>query len=257
MVTTPSLYALPYDSPRFEDCAFYHAMEIPGHGLVGGADWDLRGGEEAYLGHVELAGRRVLEIGPASGFLTFYMESCGAEVVAVELAPDVDWDIVPHASLDIDRIRTERAQGMGCLRNGFWFAHERFASRAKVYYSSAYDLPPALGHFEVAVMASVLLHTRDPLSVVEGCARLADRIVITDLHFPELDGSPVSRFVPTADSGNWDLWWQLSPDLLVRFLQVMGFDRTTVTFHEQRFVANPTETPLPLFTVVASRSRQT
>ena len=53
-------------------------MEIPGHGLVTG-QWDLRGGVDDYLGKVAFAGQRVLEIGPASGFLTFEMEKRGAE----------------------------------------------------------------------------------------------------------------------------------------------------------------------------------
>src|SRR5215208_3579534 len=90
-----------------DDCHFYHWMEIPGHGLVGG-DWDLRGAEAEYLGHVALAGLRVLEIGPASGGLTFHMESQGAEVVAVELPPGGGWDTVPH----VDR-RCPRARGLG------------------------------------------------------------------------------------------------------------------------------------------------
>lgn len=87
--TSDGLYARPRRVASVEECHFYHAMEIPGVGLVG-EDWDLRGGEDDYLGHVELEYRRVLVIGPASGFLTFFMESRGADVVAVELAPDLE-----------------------------------------------------------------------------------------------------------------------------------------------------------------------
>ena len=56
-----------------EDCDFYHMVDIPGHGLVKG-QWDLRGREADYLGAVPLNGRSVLEIGPASGHLSFWME---------------------------------------------------------------------------------------------------------------------------------------------------------------------------------------
>jgi hypothetical protein len=35
-----------------------------------------------YLGHVELRGKRILEIGPASGFLTVEMEKRGALLAA-------------------------------------------------------------------------------------------------------------------------------------------------------------------------------
>jgi O-methyltransferase len=227
-------------------------MDVPGHGTVGDA-WDLRGGEAEYLGDVQLDGRRVLEIGPASGFLTFHMESRGAEVVAIELGPDTDWDIVPHAGLDLDSIRVERRQVMEQLRNGFWFAHERFESNARVHYGSAYELPQELGRFDVAVLGSVLLHTRDPLRILENCARLADRLVITELHVSELAGGPVAQLYPSAESTQWDTWWSFSPDLVVRFLEVLGFGDVTVTYHDQRYVNAGGEMSIPLFTVVAER----
>ncbi len=66
-----------------EDCHFYHTMEVPGYGVIEG-DWDLRAGVDAYLGGVSFANQRVLEIGPASGLLTFEMEKRGAAVVCVE-----------------------------------------------------------------------------------------------------------------------------------------------------------------------------
>ena len=248
-----ALYATPRRVARVEDCRFYHSMEIPGHGVVSG-DWDLRRSEDSYLGGVDLAGRRVLEIGPASGFVTYHMESRGAEVVAIELGSDDEWDMVPHAGLDLERIRVERVPVMERLRNGFWFAHERFGSTARVHHGPAYDLPPALGRFDLAVMASVLLHTRDPLRVMEACARRADNLVITDLHVPELDGMPVARFAPEVGSDNWHTWWHLSPELVTRLLAIMGFHELEVSYHEQTHIGGGREIPMPLFTVVASRA---
>ena len=52
------------------DCYFYHTMELPSRGVIEGRDWDLLGRVDEYLGNVDFAGQRVLEIGPASGFLT-------------------------------------------------------------------------------------------------------------------------------------------------------------------------------------------
>lgn len=63
------------------DAKFYHTMKIPGRGLVTGPG-DLRAGLDAYLGRVDYLGRTVLEIGPASGFVTFSLEQRGATVVA-------------------------------------------------------------------------------------------------------------------------------------------------------------------------------
>ena len=252
MASADDLFVRPRHVENIDDCHFYHVMEIPGHGVVG-EQWDLRGSERAYLGDVALQGQRVLEIGPASGFLTFHMEAEGAEVVAVELAPDADWDVVPHARLDVEAIVRDRRPVMDLVRNGFWFAHERYGSAARVHYGSAYDLPEELGHFDVAVLGSVLLHTRDPLRIVEGCARHADTVVITDAHDPSLDGVPLARLVPRPDSAAWDTWWYFSPELFVAFLGVLGLTETKVTFHHQRFVGGEGAMDLPLFTVVARR----
>src|ERR1700722_19381468 len=106
-----------YSSPRTvkpeDERHPYHAMDIPGYGPVLNPLWDLRGSESDYLGHVTLAGKRVLEIGPATGYLSFYMESQGAEVVSVELSPDVSWDVVPDPDTNLDRGSQRREAGRG------------------------------------------------------------------------------------------------------------------------------------------------
>lgn len=70
---------------NIDECFFYHTMDLPGHGVVQG-DWDIRGRESQYLGEVAFRNKRVLEVGPASGQLSFFMEGQGAEVVSVEAA---------------------------------------------------------------------------------------------------------------------------------------------------------------------------
>ncbi|MCX6006791.1 MAG: hypothetical protein NTZ34_05965 [Chloroflexi bacterium] len=58
------LYARPCNISDINACSFYHYMDLPGYGLVGN-QWDLRGKEEDYLGHIKLEGKTVLEIGTA------------------------------------------------------------------------------------------------------------------------------------------------------------------------------------------------
>ncbi len=62
----------------------------------------MRGVDE-YLGKVDFAGQRVLEIGPASGFLTFEMEKRGAEVVSVEVTDEHGWDCCSVSDCEIGR----------------------------------------------------------------------------------------------------------------------------------------------------------
>ena len=78
------IFAAPLNVDNVADCYFYHTMELPGHGVIEGRDWDLRGRVDEYLGKVDFAGQRVLEIGPASGFLTFEMENRGA-IISLKL----------------------------------------------------------------------------------------------------------------------------------------------------------------------------
>jgi len=89
------LYAEPLDSSSPSECFFYHSMTLPDFGEIQG-HWDLRDVAHAYLGNVEFAGKRVLDVGAASGFLTFEMEKRGAEVVSFDLDDGANWDVVPH-----------------------------------------------------------------------------------------------------------------------------------------------------------------
>ena len=89
-----SVFAPPRLVTRLEDCVFYHTQDVPGYGTVPGP-WDLRGHVDEYLGGVTLRGKRVLELGTASGFLCVEMEKRGAEVVAFDLSEDYDCDVVP------------------------------------------------------------------------------------------------------------------------------------------------------------------
>src|SRR6478736_6007586 len=90
----PSVYAPSRRVTQLEDCFFYHTMDVPGYGTIPGP-WDLRGHVDAYLGGVDLRGKRVLELGTASGFVCMEMEKRGAEVVAFDLSEDYDQDLVP------------------------------------------------------------------------------------------------------------------------------------------------------------------
>lgn len=241
-------YAKPWRVSDLDDCYFYHSIDLPESGDIAG-DWDLRPGVDAYLGGIELADRRVLEIGPANGYLTFHMERLGAEVVAVEVSEDFLWDFVPYGSLDMDAVVSERMQVMGRVKNAFWLAHRELGARARVHYGSAYELPDGLGRFDVAMMGAVLLHNRDPLRIVANCAARADHLVIVDSWLPELAGTPLARLEPSCQNASWGTWWRFSPDLFRQFLEVLGFERFALSQHHQRAYGQD----VPLFTLVASR----
>ena len=144
----------PLNVENVADCYFYHTMELPGRGVIEGRDWDLRGRVDEYLGNVDFAGKRVLEIGPASGFLTFEMEKRGADVVSVEVTDEHGWDFVPYPDERLEEVFGPRRIVMQQLKNSYWFSHAALQSKARVYYGDAYNLPAALGEFDIAVMGS-------------------------------------------------------------------------------------------------------
>lgn len=259
-----------YASPRLvdnrEECFFYHTMELPQVGLVQGI-WDLRGGVREYLGGVDVRGKRVLELGPASGFVTFHMEGQGADVVGCDLCETDAWDIVPYAGLDLAAEASRRSKHIRLLNSSFWLSHRLVGSKARIIYGPVYTLPPEAGPFDVAVFGSILLHLRDPFLALQRALSLTrETVVVTDMMsryrprlldaprriLPRKLRRPGMTLVPDYTLGApRDTWWRLDPDIVRHFLGILGFDTVSVTYHKQRFQGRW----LPLFTVVGKRTR--
>jgi O-methyltransferase len=252
------LYEKPWKISSLDECNFYHTTDIPGVGTVEG-QWDLRDAADNYMGGYDFSAKRVLEIGPATGFLTFHIEKTASEVVAVELPMDRDfWNAVPYDSLGLARnrgtewtlVEKQFHDHIKGIRNGFWYCHEKFDSKAKVFHGSSEDLPDALGEFDVVLLASILLHTRSPVSILESCARLVtDTVIITERHHAGLGDGPVCGLAPTAENKAWDTWWIFTPRFFTQFLEILGFSDHQVTFHQQLADGNL----LDMYTVTASR----
>ena len=249
VASNDEIFAAPLKVEDIADCYFYHTMELPGRGVIEGLDWDLRGRVDEYLGKVDFAGQRVLEIGPASGFLTFEMEKRGADVISVEVTDEHGWDFVPYPDAKLEEVFGPRRIVMQQLKNSYWFSHAALQSKARVYYGDAYNLPAALGEFDIAVMGAVLLHCRDPLRIVEQCGKRAKSLIIVDKFHPDLEGAPVCRLAPTAENFLWHTWWHFSTQFFIQFLAVMGFTATGTSTHEQ-YHRGKAHT---LFTIVARR----
>lgn len=248
-MNSSTLFAEPLAAPKFDDCYFYHVMDIPGHGLTTG-QWDLRSGINEYLGHVELNNKRVLEIGPASGFLTFEMEKRGASVVSVETTDDPGWDFVPFSNAVMEPVLQSRRIHMNNLKSSYWFAHHAHQSKARIHYGDVYNLPETIGHFDLSVIASVLLHCNNPLKIVEQCAKRSDSIVIVDFFNPDLEGRPICKLHPNVENNSWDTWWFFSTDFFVQFLKILGFTDIKITTHVQFYMEKSSH---PLFTIVAKK----
>jgi len=221
--------AFPFVEPEgvasVEECSFYHVMDLPGIGTVGD-QWDLRKTIEEYLGRFDFDGKRVLDVGSASGFLTFEMEKRGACVVSFDIVEGAEWNLVPYANPGFDREElVERLrQHISRIKKAYWFAHRLLGSRARACYGDIYDFPAGLGVFDVVNFGMVLPHLRDPFLALESASRLSrEWAIVTHQSMETKD--PLMRFIPDPETCSDPLtWWEISEGCMARMLEVVGFE---------------------------------
>jgi SAM-dependent methyltransferase len=237
------------DKPELADCMFYHSVDLPS-GEQSGL-WDLRGNVDRYLGETDFAGKSVLEIGPASGFLSYHMEQKGAAVTAVEPSMERLWDTVPLESFAIEAWRRDFTQSITGVRSSFWYLHHHHGSKVRLIEADTESLPQSLGRFDIGVLANILLHTRSPISIMENVARhVTDKIIVTELYDANLGELPICRFLPKANIPQVDTWWAFTPAFFKDAFAVMGFAHSKMVVHHQRRQDGEL---IPMFTIVASR----
>ncbi len=234
-----SLLATPRFIDDLADCYFYHTMDLPGFGVVPG-HWDLRGKFDEYIGGVDVGGKSVLDVGTATGFLSFESEKKGARVVSFDMSNGGQQRFLPfkdkpyysnHASWakDYDKYIEK-------WKNAYWLSHRLLKSSAQVYYGDVYELPPELGSFDVAIVGSVLEHLSDPVTALASIARLTKETMI--LATPLLQSEErIARFEPRANNPDHDYtWWTYSVGVYREVLAMLGFSITRIThanyYHE-------------------------
>lgn len=254
--------APPLRPPSLDACYFYHTTAIPGHGTVEG-EWDLAAGIDAYLGHVSFAGKSVLDVGAATGFLSFHIEQAGGAVISYDLSEAQAWDIVPLSGIDAAEHARVRKAHIGAINNGYWLCHAANGSSARMAYGTVYRIDPALGPVDISVLGSILLHLRDPFLALHNALQITrETAIVSDL----LPGAHALSRLASAFSGRtmqfkprfsrnrpWETWWNLPPALVVEFLGVLGFEKTVVTYHSQRLKGRR----MPMYTVVGTRTKPT
>jgi SAM-dependent methyltransferase len=224
------------EGANLDDFVWYHATELPDGTVLPGV-WDLRGHESTYLGGVDFAAKRVLELGPATGYLTFYMERMGAEVVSFEAGFDVSVDTLPVKGEDQpwERLRVMQ-ETIDRNHDAWWYLHRTFGSSAKFVQGNIYDMPGDLGTFDITVVGAILLHLREPWGALSQAAqRTTETMVVTeplqdDLDRPEAN---IMRFSPSAEH-HLTNWWSIYPGAVDSMLGRCGFGKTVTTMHSQR-----------------------
>ena len=233
MSSTGLKFAEPRRVESLEECFFYHTIELPGFGLVRG-QWDLRGRFEEYVGGVEVAGRSVLDVGAATGFLSFEAERRGASrVVSFDMSDVRQQTLLPFKDKlyfqDHERWAELYGREMERWKNAYWLSHRLLGSRAEVFYGSVYEVPPELGRFDVVIVGAVLEHLNDQISALASISRVAKEtiVVVTPLLQTE---ERVARFEPLASNPDYDFtWWTYSAGVYREVFAMLGFRVERIT----------------------------
>jgi hypothetical protein len=95
--------AIPQEVLSVGDCYFYHVVDLPGHGVIDTlSSWDLRGRFSDYLGGFDIRGKSLLDVGAASGFISFEAERMGMgarEVYGFDADSPERLNLVPYSEI--------------------------------------------------------------------------------------------------------------------------------------------------------------
>jgi SAM-dependent methyltransferase len=221
------LFAKPMAVAGVSDCVFYHSMDLPISGSQEG-HWDLRGRFDDYISRISVGGKSVLDVGTASGFLSFEAEKRGAKVVSIDAATAMHWDRVPFTesmhALNYDAWLERAEKYLDDIKRSYWLAHRELKSANRVYYGNAYELPSELGRFDVVIIGQILVHLRDVVRALSSiAARSKDTLVIAEgmIENPE----PVSHWLARAGRPENDYsFWHHSTGLYRELLSILGFE---------------------------------
>jgi SAM-dependent methyltransferase len=238
-MTTEAQKPIAFAEPRYvdhlSDCFFYHTMTLPGFGEVRG-HWDLRGRFDDYVGHLDVKGKSVIDVGTATGFLSFEAETNGAtRVVSFDMAHARQQRFLPFAENRGRREPEVQNIEMEQWKNAYWLCHRLLNSKAEVFYDDIYQLPAELGQFDVALVGSVLEHLSDPISALASICRLVRETIVVVSPLLQTE-ERIARFEGLADQPENDFtWWTYSVGLYREALKMLGFTIDRITEAQYRY----------------------
>lgn len=233
-------------------------MEFP-DGEVIPAAWDIRGRFDDYIGGPAIDGKTLLDVGAASGFLSFEAERRGAIVTSLEARSGEDFTQVPHVGSSYLNDRgvfvSETNEILRKLKNSYWYGWRKMQSRAEVIYAPLNAVGTWDRRFDIVLVGAITEHLSDPVTAIGNLATLARETVIIAFD-PVVDSDELTM---TAGP-NWTAlgprqdhtWFFLSRGLYQRIFDNLNFD---VRFVESQAIPlfAGASTPITRTTVIATR----
>lgn len=220
------MYIQPKKNIDIKDCRFYHTIKLPNENQIN-ARWNLTKCIDDYLSNFNFEGKRVIDIGSASGYLSFEMEKRGADVVSFDMLDGSYWDhlIFPGC----EKPKAEKSNG---LFNSYEYLHEKLNSKNKIFRGNIYEpLPSEIGYFDVAVFGTMLSHVRDPiLTLMNILLRVKDYAILINpfpsgsTHYQNLMGCT---------------WWMICEEDIKSIMSDIGFEMKEITIVKPLFDGKP------------------
>jgi hypothetical protein len=206
-------------------------MDLPGHGVIEG-EWDLN--FDRYIGNVDVAGRTLLDIGCASGYLSFEAERRGALVTSFDMVSVSQIFHLPFACnlnfRDRDEWDRQKECGLEKLKNSYWYSYHYFKSRNKVVYGDIFRLDRALpGPVEVSIAGAIMEHLNDQIGAIGSIARVTEKtIIIAFTPIIDSDEMIARPLLPLTNPLDDITWWSYSRGLYEQIFRNVGFAITAI-----------------------------
>ena len=203
---------------RVQQQRWYHTIDLA-PGVVTPGWFDMRPYVDRYGLPARMDGLRVLDVGTWDGFWAFEMERRGAEVVALDVDRESEYDWPPRRRPEVF---SEEFRGVG-----FNLAHEILGSKVERVHCNIYDASPeSLGTFDLVFCGVVLLHLRDQMLALERLASVCkDQFIIGEEYDRLTSLLPFAASRYLADRDKAVVFWLPSRQTWRRMLWTAGFDR--------------------------------
>ena len=219
----PLQFSEPLTAASENECRWYHMFDKPDGSVIRGS-WDYRHNVDEYLGHVDFRGKSVLEIVPASGFLT--VAGAARRVRIGHRYPRRRcWEYGP-GHRDTGRAANVATacptQKVGGSRSGVHRPRPRFYCGVAGLREVAAQLS-----FDICLIGGLLQHVRYPVDVLWIASQAATQVIVSERFLPEVEktGEPLARLVPSRRNDFIDSWWYFSSSAVSNALDIFGFDR--------------------------------